>query len=104
MIEAFIRTIPRMGADGYGWTDVQIYALRGQKRAALLALCAAEKAGHRFGWRYYRDLDPSLVSIRNEPEFKAVFVNIERDMTQQRAQLAAIPKDAPLGLAVSVDQ
>jgi hypothetical protein len=65
---------------------------------------AAEKAGHRFGWRYYRDLDPSLVSIRNEPEFKAVFVNIERDMTQQRAQLAAIPKDAPLGLAVSVDQ
>ena len=36
-------------------------------------------------WRYYRDFDPNLASIRNEPEFKAVFADIERDMAQQRA-------------------
>ena len=98
-VESYIQTIPRMGPDGYGWTDVQIYALRGQKRAALLALRAAEKAGHRFGWRYYRDFDPSLASIRNDPEFKAVFADIERDMVRQRADLAARPKDAPLDVA-----
>ena len=49
-------------------------------------------------WRYYRDFDPNLASIRNEPEFKAVFADIERDMAQQRARLAARPKDAPLEL------
>ena len=49
-------------------------------------------------WGYARDFDPSLASIRNEPEFKAVFADIERDMAQQRARLAARPKDAPLEL------
>jgi len=62
-------------------------------------LRAAEKAGWRGGWRYYRDFDPNLASIRNEPEFKAVFADIERDMAHQLAELAARPKDAPLDLA-----
>jgi len=37
--------------------------------------------------------------IQTEPEFKAVFADIERDMARQRAELAARPKDAPLDLA-----
>ena len=45
-----------------------------------------------------RDHDPAFATIRNEPEFKAVFADIERDMAQQRARLAARPKDAPLEL------
>ena len=46
-------------------------ALRGEKRAALAALGEAEKAGWRGPyWRYYRDVDPSVASIRNEPEFR----------------------------------
>ena len=52
----------------------------------------------RFGV-YYRDFDPALASIRDEPEFKAVFADIERDMALQRARLAKRPKDAPLDLA-----
>jgi hypothetical protein len=36
--------------------------------------------------------------IRNEPEFKAIFSDIERDMARQRAELAARPKDAKLKL------
>ncbi len=96
--EEFIRTIPRMGDSGYWITDVQIYALRGQKAKALVALRAAEKAGWRGRWRYFRDFDPNLASIRNEPEFMAVFADIERDMARQRAELAARPKDAPLDL------
>ena len=75
--------------------------------------CAAKRlsprgpSGRREGglawpiWRYYRDFDPNLASIRNEPEFKAVFADIERDMAQQRARLAARPKDAPLELSAT---
>ena len=90
-----IPTIPQLGVYGYGITDVQIHALRGAKAQALAALRKAERAGWRQGWRYYRDYDPNLAPIRNEPEFKAIFADIERDMVAQRAQLAARSKDAP---------
>jgi TolB-like protein/Tfp pilus assembly protein PilF len=96
--EAYIRTIPRLGPLGYGISDVAILALRGQTKAALAKLREAERAGWRRWWRYHRDFDPNLGSIRNEPEFKAVFADIERDMERQRARLAARPKDAPLEL------
>ncbi len=96
--EQFIRRIPRMGTHGYGITDVEIYALRGQRREALTALRQAEKAGWRSPWRYYRDFDPALASIRDDPEFKAVFADIERDMAGQRARLAARPRNEPLDL------
>jgi hypothetical protein len=90
---------PSLGEDGVGIADVQMYALRGEKTKALSALREAERAGWRGPiWRYYRDHDPELASIRNEPEFKAIFSDIERDMAKQRAALAARPKDAPLEL------
>ena len=96
--EEYFRTRPRMGFSGYGVNDVRIHAIRGDKSLALAKLREAEQAGWRFLWRYYRDYDSSLASIRNEPEFKAVFADIERDIAQQRANLAARPKDAPLEL------
>ena len=97
--EAYLRTIPRMGLSGYGIADVAIHALRGDTTTALAKLREAERAGWRVSWRYLRDFDPNLASIRNEPEFKAVFADIERDMARQRAELAKRPKDAPLDLA-----
>ena len=97
--ELAIRSIPRLGFDGYGLADAQIHALRGDNPKALASLRDAEKAGWRGpAWRYYRDVDPNLASIRNEPEFSAVFADIERDMARQRAALAARPKGAPLDL------
>ena len=96
--EEYFRTRPRMGFSGYGINDVSIHALRGDKSLALTKLREAEKVGWRYLWRYCRDYDSSLASIRNEPEFKAVFADIERDIAQQRANLAARPKDAPLEL------
>jgi TolB-like protein/cytochrome c-type biogenesis protein CcmH/NrfG len=94
-----VRTMPRLGLNGYGISDVAIHVLRGQKAQALAALRYAEKAGWRGpGWRYYRDFDPNLASIRNEREFKAIFADVERDMARQRAALAARPKGAPLDL------
>ena len=103
--DTLVRTIPRMGTYGYGISDVAIHALRGDTHKALIALREAEQAGWRGGWRgwrYFRDLDPNLASIRNEPEFKAVFADIERDMARQRAELAARPKNAPLDLGAPV--
>jgi tetratricopeptide (TPR) repeat protein len=97
--ERVTRRLPRLGFIGYGVTDVQIHALGADKAKALVALREAEKAGWRGPlWRYYRDIDPTLDSIRDEPEFKAVFADIERDMARQRADLDARPKDAPLDL------
>jgi hypothetical protein len=63
----------------------------------------AKRAGCRWLWRYYRDYDPVLAPIRNEPAFKAVFADIERDMAQQRALLAARRKGAPLEMSAIRD-
>jgi hypothetical protein len=95
-----IRQIPRLGVFGHRIADAQIHALRGDEAKALAALREAEQAGWRGPrWRFYRDVEPAFASIRDEPEFKAVFADIERDMALQRAKLAKLPKDAPLDLA-----
>jgi hypothetical protein len=77
---------------GYGIVDAQIHALRGDEAQALAALREAANAGWRGPfWRFYRDHDPTFARIRNQPEFKAVFADIERDMERQRAELGAQP-------------
>jgi TolB-like protein/Flp pilus assembly protein TadD len=97
-----IRGLPRLGVKGYGVSDAQIFALRGQKEAALAALHAAEREGWRGPyWRWWLTRDPALASIRSDPGFKAVLADIERDVARQRAQLAKRPKDAPLDLGAA---
>jgi tetratricopeptide (TPR) repeat protein len=87
-----MRRLPRLGWRGTGITDARIHALRGDKAGALAALREAGKAGWCGPyWRYYRDFDPALASIRNEPGFKAVFADIDRKLAGQRAELAARP-------------
>jgi TolB-like protein/predicted Zn-dependent protease len=99
-----IRRYPRSGSEGggVGWymiEEVSLHALRGDRARALVRLRAMRHGG---SWTrtlaYHRDLDPNLASIRNEPEFRAIFADIERDMARQRAELAARPKDAKLEL------
>ncbi len=95
--EAWNAGRPRQGNHGYGISDVEIHALRGDTAKALRALREAEQSGWRSSvWRYYRDFSPYLASIREEPEFQAIFADIERDFANQREALAARPKDAPL--------
>jgi TolB-like protein/Tfp pilus assembly protein PilF len=103
--EKVMATLPLVGV-GSAWRgramdDARALALRGRKQEALTALRAAERAGWRLRWRFSRDLDPAFDSIRDEPEFKAVFADIEHDMARQRAELAKRPKDAPLDLTES---
>jgi len=100
--ERMLGSLQRMGWEGYGILDVQIFALRGEKDRALRALQQASSAGWRgFGWRYYRDFEPTLASIRGEPGFEAIFADIERDMARQRVALASRPKDAQLDPAAA---
>jgi TolB-like protein/Tfp pilus assembly protein PilF len=96
--ETLVRSIPRLGDYGYGFMDVAIYAMRGETSRALESLRESERSGARAYWRYYRDFAPNVDSIRNQPEFKVIFADIERDMARQRAALAARPKDLPLDL------
>jgi tetratricopeptide (TPR) repeat protein len=99
--ESVLREMTRLGIFGFGIADVQILALRGQTSAALARLRDAERAGWRGPlWRFYRDFDASLAPIRNTPEFRAVFADIERDMARQRAALAAQPTVAASDLRV----
>jgi TolB-like protein/Flp pilus assembly protein TadD len=79
--------LSRLGDSGYAVADVSIQALRGDSTRALATLRAAERQGWRADWRYSRDLDPGLASIRDTPEFKAVFADIEADMARQREEL-----------------
>jgi hypothetical protein len=54
---------------------------------------AAQELGWRGPfWRHYRKHERALASIQNEPEFKSIFDDIQRDMARQRACLAARPK------------
>ena len=95
-VERAIRPLPRLG-DGFGIADAQVRSLRAETGKALAALRNAEREGWRGPfWRYARDFDPALVSIRDDPEFKAIFADIEHDMARQRAELAARQKGAPL--------
>jgi hypothetical protein len=99
---ATIRDLPRLGLKGYGVSDAQISARRGRKGEALAQLRTARQAGWRGPhWRWWPSRDPALALIRNEPEFRAVFAAIERDMARQRAEPTASPKDAPLDLGTS---
>jgi TolB-like protein/DNA-binding winged helix-turn-helix (wHTH) protein/tetratricopeptide (TPR) repeat protein len=99
--ESVMRGMTRLGVFGFGIADVQILALRGHASTALARLREAERAGWRGPlWRFYRDFDASLASIRNTPEFRAVFADIERDMARQRAILAAHPTVAAVDLRV----
>ena len=102
--EAYLRTVSRMGYSGYAIYDVCMHALRGDKSTALAKLREAYQAGWRNGWRYARDFEPNLASIRSEPEFKSIFADIERDIAAQRARLAARPKDAPLVMSATTSR
>ena len=75
-------TIPR-GGDGYAISAVLIYALQGETKAALAALRQAIDQGWRNAWWYYLERDPSLDSIRVEPEFQAMVEEIKADMAAQ---------------------
>jgi hypothetical protein len=86
---------PRFGRRGFNITDVQIYALRGQKQKALSALREAIDAGWRAGW-WWRLRTPNLESLHDEPEFQAMVAEIEADMAAQLARVREMERNGEL--------
>lgn len=98
----YIRSVPRLGLDGYWISDVQIYALQGKRREALTALREAIDAGWRTLWWYYLERDPNLESLHGDADFQAMVEEVRADMAaqlervrgmQRRGELAPIPRD-----------
>jgi TolB-like protein/Tfp pilus assembly protein PilF len=100
---AFTRTIPRLGAGGYGFSDVMIYALQGNNEAALAALRQAIDEGWRTGWWFYLEHDPSLDFIRDEPEFQAMLEEIQIDIAAQLERVRAMEANGELEPIPDVD-
>jgi TolB-like protein len=96
----YIRTVPRLGLDGYWIADVQIYALQGKRQEALAALRQAIDAGWRPLWWYYLERDPNLESLHGDSGFQSMVDEVRADMAAQlervremrrRGELAPIP-------------
>jgi TolB-like protein/Tfp pilus assembly protein PilF len=92
----YIRTKPRFGKNGYGLTDVQIYALQGDRQKALSTLQHAIDEGWRQYWWYYLKHDPNLESLHDEPEFQAMVAEIEADMAAQLARVREMERNGEL--------
>jgi tetratricopeptide (TPR) repeat protein len=92
----YIQNIPRVGRYGFEVAGIQIYALRGDKQQALLALRQAIDENWRSMWWYFLKQDPNLESLHDEPEFQAMVAEIEADMVAQLARVREMERNGEL--------
>jgi tetratricopeptide (TPR) repeat protein len=92
----YIKAIPRLGFEGRGISDVQIYALQGNKQKALSVLRQAIDEGWRTLWWYFLKHDPNLESLHDEPEFQAMVAEIEADMAAQLERVREMERNGEL--------
>lgn len=88
---AWVRRTQPAGVHGYliNIVDVELLALAGKKGAALEALQQAADSGWRFDWLYiFRN--KTLDSLRDEPEFEAITLQLESDMAEQLVAIRAL--------------
>ena len=71
--------------------EVEILALLGREDEAMSLLRDIADAGWRFGW-WQAESDPALASLRERPDFVAIFDEIRADMARQ---LASMPEYEP---------
>jgi tetratricopeptide (TPR) repeat protein len=92
----YIQRIPRLGGAGYGFADVRIYALQGDRQKALSTLRRAIDEGWRSSWRYRLQYDPTLESLHDEPKYQAMVAEIEADMAVQLARVREMERNGEL--------
>jgi TolB-like protein/Tfp pilus assembly protein PilF len=81
---------------GYGFANVDLHALRGEKEKALAALREGAANGTRYMWRLQLLYNPNLDSIRDTPEFAAIVAEIEADMAEQLARVREMERNGEL--------
>jgi TolB-like protein/cytochrome c-type biogenesis protein CcmH/NrfG len=105
-VMVFIQTIPRLGFSGYGIADAVIYAIRGEKDRALVALREALDEGWGAGGRAALTFSPAFDGVRDEPQFQAIVAELEANTAAQLeivrqmaadGELPPIPADAGRG-------
>jgi TolB-like protein len=101
---AQVQQMPRSGFRGYGIADVEIYARQGKTQLALETLRQAIDQGYRREWWAQGKGSPHMVSLLEEPEFRAMMQVIEDDMSAQlervremeaNGELASVPQPEP---------
>ena len=74
---------------------IRAHAALGEKEAALKELEAAIEAGYRTLWNsdgLHLERDPTIVTLRNDPAFRALIGRIEEDLRRQRGLVVASRK------------
>jgi hypothetical protein len=91
-----IDELPWLGWSGFQFLNVRVLALQGRTEDALREL----KAGINSGWSYrlwhYLKLEPDLDAIRDEPEFQAIFADVETQIAAQLKQVHAMERTGEL--------
>ncbi len=98
MVESELPHWPQIGAwgMGYGYANVELHALRGDKERALTALREGAAKGIRYMWRFHLLHNPNLESIRDTPEFAAIVAEIEADTADQLARVREMQSNGEL--------
>jgi tetratricopeptide (TPR) repeat protein len=81
---------------GYGYADMELHALRGDKDRALASLREGAAKGIRNMWRFRLLHNPNLESIRDTPEFAAMIAEIEADMAAQLERVREMERNGEL--------
>ncbi len=98
LVESELPHWPQIGpwGWGYGYADVELYALRGDKERALASLREGTDKGIRYMWRWQLLHNSNLDSIRDTPEFTEIVAEIEADMAAQLARVREMERNVEL--------
>jgi cytochrome c-type biogenesis protein CcmH/NrfG len=96
LVESELPHWSRTGEYGYGFANVELHALRGDRERALTALREGAAKGIRYLWRFHLLHNPNLDSIRDTPEFAAIVAEIEADMAAQLARVREMERNGEL--------
>ncbi|MGB5490482.1 MAG: tetratricopeptide repeat protein [Woeseiaceae bacterium] len=99
-----IKTLPRLGTDGYWISDVRIFALQQRPQRALEALREAIDDGWGFLSWFYLEQDPNLELIRGEPAFQQMYAEVQADLAAQAMRVQDLRASGELSSATIVGQ
>ncbi len=94
-----IKAEPRLGYAGSNVSDVEIYALLGDKQQALASLRQAIDEGWRSFWWMALKNNRNLASLHGEPEYQAMVEELEAEMAEQLARVNQLKANGKLTLA-----
>ncbi len=101
---ALIADMPRLGYDGFGISDAEIYALQGDKEKALEAFATAVEAGWRISWWVSTELNDNLAILHDDPRYHEIVAGVRSQMAEQLARVRAWEAQGELvSIPVSTD-